>query len=151
MAALAAALSSVALPAMAQAIITQQTPLTFGRIAVAGSGGERTIVMEPDGDIILVDPGIYIIIPPEPGEYTVTGDPNTEYAISFSPNATLINGAYTNFTVDDFVADPPTIMTDGSGDGGSFTVGATITAHTGGTYGDGNYDSTFDITLTVVP
>src|SRR5690606_9045895 len=82
MAALAAALSSVALPAMAQAIITQQTPLTFGRIAVAGSGGERTIVMEPDGDIILVDPGIYIIIPPEPGEYTVTGDPNTEYAIS---------------------------------------------------------------------
>ncbi len=138
-------------PASAQ-VIAQTQQLTFGTVVAASVGGDRELVLGPNGNIISIDSGLYALGPlPEAGEYSFTGGtPNRDYVVSFNNSILLVNGGNSTFTIDDFVAQPPTIHTDGLGDA-TFSVGGTLTAINGGTYGNGNYDGDLEITLTIVP
>jgi hypothetical protein len=135
-------------PSATAQTITETQQLSFGNIVVTDSASGHSLVLSPGGAVNFLDPAIYIIDPPQAGEYNfIGGTPNTQYDITFSNSIILLRGA-TTFTVDDFVAQPATITTDGAGDA-SFSVGATLTTDTGPAYADGNYSGSLDITITV--
>jgi hypothetical protein len=129
--------------------ITEDQQLSFGTIVVADTGSNHDLELLPNGGYSN-DPGIYVIDPPEVGEYTVTGaTPSSNYTVDFnSGGPTLLQlGAATDFQVHDFTTQPAALQSDGSGEF-SFSVGATLTSLAAGTYVDGNYDGSLQITVT---
>jgi hypothetical protein len=137
-----------AVPAWAQTIVQDQQ-LSFGTIVVADTGSNQDLVLNSNGGYTN-DPGIYVIEPPEPGEYTVTGaTPSSNYTVDFNNggNTLLQLGAATDFQIHDFETLPTNLQSDGSGEF-SFSVGATLTSLAAGTYVDGNYNGSLQITVT---
>ena len=144
--ALFACLVSHGIPVFAQTIIETQQ-LDFGTIVVANTASNRELVLQPNGGYIS-DPMIYVMNTPQAGEYElIGGTPSANYTISFD-SGIVLQGGGTDFTLDDFTALPAALTTDASGDA-SFSVGATLTAVSGGTYSDGPYDGQLDITVTL--
>jgi hypothetical protein len=144
--ALLACLASYGNLAFAQTI-TEIQQLDFGTIVVANTSTNRELILQPNNGYIS-DPFIYVMDDPQAGEYHVTGaTPNAPYTISFDTTIPLQGGG-TDFTLDDFTAMPATLITNASGEA-TFTVGATLTAISGGSYIDGNYDGQLDITITL--
>ena len=126
--------------------ITENTPLSFGEIAIVSAGSVGRVTLSPAGTYTN-NSNVYIIEPPQLGEYTVTGGPpNTAYTIMLPPSVT-ISGPGGPFVLDNLEVRPLSLVTDASGQD-EFTISGRLQTQGGGTsYGDGNYSGSFIVTI----
>ncbi|MEM9469458.1 MAG: DUF4402 domain-containing protein [Pseudomonadota bacterium] len=128
-------------------VITQNTPLDFGRFAIVDNGAPRTLQLLPGGGYT-ADPQYLFISPPQLGNFTVTGyGAGVPLTVTVS-TTTLNNGGGANFSTSSTFTNPGVIVTDGAGEV-TFDIGATLTSDGGGsTHVDGGFSGTYTITVT---
>jgi Domain of unknown function (DUF4402) len=138
--------------------LVQEQQLNFGTIGMRNTPGAKTVTVEPDGDVVYGTDVIAGTPRAQPGRYRITGlAPNMTmtFGVSMPPtdggyevdNATgLSNGPNTDFVIDTFTATTNTPSTSPTGEIMLY-VGATLRIANGGTYGNGTYNGTLDITF----
>ena len=89
----------------------------------------------------------FVIDPPTRGEFTFTGGPaSTTYMVTTPVSTTLGGPGPAVFIMDNFRVRPNTLITDASGTD-TFRIMARIRSTSGDSFGDGDYDDTFNITV----
>lgn len=146
-AALWLALVAVWMPQQARAqSITEQVPLSFGRIAILSYVSVGRITINPGGGYS-TNAEIAVIDPPVQGEYLVNGPASTSYTITVSPSVNLVGPGGAFFTLDNFEVRPLTLTTDGTGADTFFLTGRLQTQGGGMSYLDGSYNGTVSLTI----
>lgn len=128
-------------------VITENTPLDFGRFVLVDNAAPRTLQLLPGGGFV-ADPQYMFLIDPQMGNVTVSGyPPATPLTVTVSTTA-LNNGGGANFSTSATFTNPAVIVTDGAGEV-TFDVGATLTSDGGGgVHTDGGFTGTYTITVT---
>ena len=133
--------------------LTENTPLSFGRIVMHDNGSQRDLRLLSNGSYI-AGTGYYIIdTPPQLGSYTIQGQvPGRIMDIAFIAVGSLNpGGAGPYFTLVDFFTVPSVVTTNGAGEV-TFQVGATLrSSGFMGNYIDSTYNGGFTISVTPQP
>ncbi len=126
-------------------MITTFQPLGFGTFAIRNFTNFVEITLQATGSYTS-NANTYIIDDPQRGEYQITGaTPSVAYTIT-TPASVTLTGPGSNFTLDNFTTAPAVLVTDPAGSA-NFFIGGRFQSIGGDTYGDGNYDDTFNITV----
>ncbi len=134
------------LPALAQVTITPVTDLSFGVIAIRDYSAVGRVTINSGGSFTY-NSNIWLHENPQRGEYRVDGGPpNTVYTVTVPPSATL-TGPGGSFILDNFAIEPAVLITDASGVDTFYIIGRLQTQGGGINYGDGDYDTTFTVTV----
>lgn len=128
-----------------RAAITEEQPLSFGSFAIAKNDAVSTLKVPHVGGIPIATYKLFPLTRAQPGHYRLTAyPPFTPLMINIS-NFQLGLGASPLLYVEDFTFDP--VNTNASGTA-LLKIGATLkTTGLGGTYGDGGYSGTLNITV----
>lgn len=126
--------------------ITQTQALSFGTIAIDNITDNVSLNIRNNGSFN-ANANTFVIDPPTRGEFTVTGGPaSTAYTVT-TPVSTTLNGpGPATFFMDNFRVRPNSLVTNGSGTD-TFRIMARITSTSGDSFGDGDYDDTFNIMI----
>lgn len=143
---LALCLCAALTPQRALAQIAEQTPISFGKIAILSVNNAGRLTLHPGG---AYDTNSYLAVidPPVQGEYLVTGPASTAYTVTVSPSVNLNGPGGAFFTLDNFVVQPVTLVTNAAGEDTFYLTGRLQTQGGGMTYLDGSYNGV--VTLTV--
>jgi hypothetical protein len=136
---------SILYPASCRAAITEEQPLSFGSFAIAKNDAVSTLIVPHVGGIPRATYKLFPLTRAQPGHYRLTAYPAfTPLMINIS-DFQLNLGASPILYIEDFTFDP--VNTDASG-AALLKIGATLkTSGLGGTYGDGGYSGTLNITV----
>lgn len=133
-------------PCQAQVTITPVTDLSFGVIAIRDYSAVGRVTINSGGSFSY-NSNVWLHENPQRGEYRVEGGPvNTIYTVTLPPNATL-TGPGGSFILDNFAVEPAVLITNGSGEDTFYIIGRLQTQGGGVSYGDGDYDTTFTVTV----
>ena len=133
------------IPALSFAAVTEEQPISFGSFAIAANDAQSSIIISKNGGTPSYSYKIYPLVHGQPGQYQLSAYPAfTPLVININDFVLQRTGA-PNLLVEDFTHDP--IITDGSGQA-TLNLGASLkTTGLGGSYGDGNYTGTMNITI----
>ncbi len=126
--------------------ITQNQPLTFGKVALTDNSIPRVVTLVAGGTYT-ADPEYVFFNDPQLGNFTVDGyPPATPLTVSISTTTlTPMMGGGANFAVASTFTDPGVVVTDGTGSV-TFDVGAIMSSDgSGSTHVDDLYEGTYTI------
>jgi hypothetical protein len=125
-------------------ILTENTPLDFGRFVLVDNAATRTIQINAGGGFT-ADPQYMFFIDPQAGNFTVTGyGAGVPLTVTITPSP-LNNGGGANFTIVSTATDPAAIVTDGAGEA-TFDLVATLDSDGGGLgHNEGGFTGTYTI------
>lgn len=127
------------------AAITELQPLTFGEFALGPNDAESTLRVPYDGSKPRASYKLFPITLGQPGSFQLSAYPAWTFLMITIMDFDLTSGASQPLHVEDFTF--PTIQTDADGNA-VLPIGATLkTTGAGGSYGDGNYTGTMNITI----
>lgn len=133
--------------------LTQNTPLSFGRVVVTDNNAPRDITLLSSGGYIADPAYVFYAETPQLGSYTISGQAiNSVMDIFIDVAATSLGPDVGTsppqfFLVNPFTV-PATVITDGVGNA-TFQVGATLRSNGGGqNFLDANYSGSFTIMVT---
>ncbi|BCD96887.1 DUF4402 domain-containing protein [Marinagarivorans cellulosilyticus] len=133
------------IPSLCIAAVTEEQAISFGSFAIAANDAQSSIVISKNGGTPVYSYKIYPLMHGQPGQYRLSAYPAfTPLVININDFVLQRTGA-PNLLIEDFTHDP--IITDGSGEA-LLDLGASLkTTGLGGSYGDGNYTGTMNITI----
>lgn len=137
-----------AAPVSAQTL-TENSPLTFGQIAMTDNNSAHQIILLTNGSFT-ADPAYIFFTTPQLGSYTINGQaPNTDLTINISPNPIrALGGGGPEFTLIDTFTRPAIVRTDATGDV-TFEIGGTLVSNgSGGAYLDDRHEGDFLVSVT---
>lgn len=136
---------------MAQTI-TENSPLSFGKIVIINNNAAHEITQQSDGGYI-ADPEFLFFDEPEMGNVSVTGyAPATVLNVALGVSPLRLDGSgVAGFQIDTLYTHPATIVTDSNGDA-RFDVGATLSSSgVGALMTNGAYEGTYTLTVSAAP
>ena len=128
--------------------ITENQPLSFGRVVLVDNAAGRQIELLAGGGFN-ADPEYVFFIDPEMGNVTVDGYPAfTPLTVTITTtNVDPLGGGSTNFSTSSTFTNPAVIVTDALGSV-TFDVGAILTSDgSGSTHTDDQYEGTYSMTV----
>ncbi len=128
--------------------ITENQPLSFGKIVLVNNTAARQIELFPSGTYT-ADPEYIFFTDPQLGNITVDGyPPATPLTVTVGVTNLTAGGSPALFSLSDTFTNPASITTDGSGSV-TFDVGATMKSDgSGSSFSDSLYDGSYTITVT---
>ena len=142
---LAGLITACCIPFTGWAAITEEQPLSFGSFAIAKNDAVSTLMVPHVGGIPIATYKLFPLTRAQPGRYRLTAYPAFTPLMINITNFQLSLGASPLLYVEDFTFDP--VNTDAAGTA-LLKIGATLkTTGLGGSYGDGAYSGTLNITV----
>jgi hypothetical protein len=124
--------------------ITQTQALSFGTIAIDNITDNVSLNIQNSGGYN-ANANTFVIDPPTRGQFLLTGGPaSTVYTVTTPVSTTLGGPGPATFLMDNFRVRPNTLITNASGTD-TFRIMARIRSTSGDSFGDGDYDDTFNI------
>lgn len=128
--------------------ITENQPLSFGKIVLVNNAAPRQIKLFPAGSYT-ADPEYIFFTDPQLGNITVDGyPPATPLNVTVGVTNLTGGGSPALFSIQSTFTNPASITTDGTGSA-TFDVGATLISDgSGASFTDNLYDGTYTVTVT---
>jgi hypothetical protein len=132
--------------AEAQVFITQTQALSFGDFTMTDFSVPATVEIQTDGSVT-TSANVFINTTPTRAEFSLTSNNfNTVYTVT-TPSSVTLTGPGGDFTLDNFVVSPATLITSGAGDDDFWLTGRLTSQGGGVNYPSGAYSASFDITV----
>jgi len=132
----------------AQVVITPERSFHFGTFIMTNLANISEVTIQSDGSATS-NANTTILLAPSRGEFTIDAglaNANSIYTVT-TPASVNLSGPGGTMTIDNFVVSPALLITNGVGVD-EFNLSARLRTQGGGiSYGNGEYSSTFNITI----